>query len=276
MNKHQKMSAENDICSRLVYWASILLVFLYAAISFAEEGYLLGSGDVVMITVYEQPDLSVEARISQEDGSISYPLLESVVIGGLTPEAAGQKIARLLKEGGFLRAPQVSLTVKEFVSQKIPVMGQVNNPGEYALRGESRVIDLIAQAGGVAADANDIIAVVKKENGNLVRHQVDLLRFYAGDMSQNIIVNKGDFILVPRMDTFYIHGQVRNPGSYRLKRNMTVMQALSVGGGLNDRGSQKGIKVTRRTDDGQTKQISVNLTDLLQPDDVVYVRERLF
>ena len=276
MNKYSKINAENGFHSLYIQLSWVLIVFLYSSFVFAVEEYRLGGGDTVVVTVYEQPDLSVEARISQNGGSISSPLLGSVIIGGLTPEAAGHKIAKLLKDGGFLKAPQVTVTVKEFISQKIPVMGRVNNPGEYVLKGESRVIDLIAQAGGVSEDANDIITVVKNENNNQVRYQVDLLRFYAGDMSQNIQVTAGDFILVPRMDTFYIHGEVRSPGSYRLKRNMTVMQALSVGGGLSDRGSQSGIKVTRRSADGQTVEIRVHLTDILHPDDVIYVRERLF
>ena len=276
MNKCLNKNAGNGFHLPYIQLVWISVAFLYSSFAFAEEEYRLGGGDAVNIAVYEQPDLSVEARISQEDGSISYPLLGRVVIGGLTAEAAGQKIAKLLKDRGFLKVPQVALTVKEFISQKIPVMGQVSKPGEYALRGESRVIDLIAQAGGVNENANDIIAVIKNENGEQVRYQVDLLRFYAGDMSQNIKVTEGDFILVPRMDAFYIHGEIRSPGSYRLMRNMTVMQALSVGGGLSGRGSQNGIKVTRRLADDQTEQIAVQLTDLLQPNDVVYVKERLF
>lgn len=254
----------------------MLTVCITSFLAFGEEGYRLGGGDTVTITVYEQPDLSTETQISQEDGTISYPLLGIVELGGLTQEAAGQKIAKLLKDRGFLKDPQVNLTVKEFLSQQIPVLGQVHKPGDYALKGENRVIDLLAQAGGIKDDASDIIVVVKDENGKKTRHQIDLLQFYAGDMSQNIKVSHGDFILVPKMDSFYIHGEVKRPGSYRLERDMTVMQALSVGGGLSDRGSMKGIKVTRRNADGKTEKIELELTDVLQPNDVLYVKERFF
>jgi polysaccharide export outer membrane protein len=95
-------------------------------------------------------------------------------------------------------------------------------------------------------------------------------------MSQNIKVSEGDFVLVPKMDTFYVHGEVSRPGVYRLERGMTVMQALSVGGGITGRGSLKGMKVTRKLPDGTTKEIKLELTDELQPDDVLYVKERLF
>jgi polysaccharide export outer membrane protein len=242
----------------------------------AVEDYLLGGGDTVTITVYQQPDLTTTARISQDDGTITFPLIGEVTISGLTPEAAALKIARLLKGGGFIKRPEVALTVNEFQSQKIPIMGQVNKPGEYALKGESRVIDLIAQAGGLKEDAADVIVVVKESAGETIKHEVDLLKFHTGDMEQNIKVTQGDFILVPKMDAFYIHGEVKRPGRYRLERDMTVMQALSVGGGISDRGSLKGMKVTRRLSDGATEKVKVELTDKLQPEDVLYVKERLF
>ena len=244
--------------------------------AFAEEDYLLGGGDTVSIVVYGQPDLSTVVRISQDDGTITYPLIGEVAISGLSPEDAGRKIAKLLRNGGFIKKPQVALTVKEFQSQKISVMGQVNKPGQYSLRGESRVIDLISQAGGLKNDAADFITVVKNRNGEQVKREVDLLQFYAGDISQNIKVSRGDFILVPKMDEFYIHGEVKKPGMYRLERGMTVMQALSVGGGITGRGSLRGIIVTRNQSDGATKKIKVKLTSKVKDKDVIYVKERLF
>jgi len=256
-------------------WLLLIVVVLLSPLQAAEE-YRLGGGDTVTIQVYEQPDLSTVTRISQDDGTITYPLLGVVALVGLTPAEAGQKIARLLKEGGYVKFPEVTVAVKEFVSQKIPVMGQVSKPGEYVLQGESRVVDLIAQAGGLKTDAADTIIVVKNENGKAVKHKIDLLRFYAGDMDQNIEVAEGDFILVPKMDTFYIHGEVKRPGSYRLERGMTAMQALSVGGGLTERGSLSGMKVTLLKADGKTEEVKVELTDLLKPNDVLYVKERLF
>lgn len=254
----------------------LLLALVNSQHAFAKDDYRLGGGDTVKVVVYGQPDLGTEARISQDDGTITFPLLGEVAIAGLAPEQAGQKIADLLEKKGLIKDPQVSLSVVNFESQKIPVMGQVNKPGEYPLRGESKVVDLISQAGGLKDDAADVITVVKKEGNKSVKHSIDLLRFYAGDMSQNINISEGDFILVPKMDTFYIHGEVKKPGMYRLERDMTVMQALSVGGGLSDRGSLSGIKVTRAKGDGTTEKVDVELSDKLKPNDVVYVKERLF
>jgi len=244
--------------------------------AFAEEDYLLGGGDIVNIAVYGQPDLTAVVRISQDDGTITYPLLGEVAISGLSPEEAGRKIANLLKDGGFIKKPQITLTVKEFQSQKISVIKQVNKPEQYLLKNESRVIDLISQAGGFKVDAADVISVVKNENGKQVKREIDLLLFYAGDVTQNIMVSTGDFILVPKMDEFYIHGEVKKSGMYRLERGMTVMQALSVGGGISSRGSLRGIMVTRVQSDGTTKKVKVELTAKVKPKDVIYVKERLF
>jgi polysaccharide export outer membrane protein len=257
-------------------WLVLFLLAIYSSHADAVEDYILGGGDSVSITVYQQPDLATVARISQDDGTITFPLIGEVVIHGLTPEAAAKKISRLLKDGGFIKRPEVALTVKEFQSQKIPIMGRVNQPGEYALKGESRVIEMITQAGGLKEDAADVIVVVKENSGKTNKHEVDLLRFYAGDMSQNIKVSEGDFILVPKMDTFYIHGEIKQPGMYRLERGMAMMQAISVAGGISGRGSLKDIKVTRRLPDGATEKVELELTDELRPDDVVYIKERLF
>jgi polysaccharide export outer membrane protein len=269
----------NPLCkARLlrIFWACLFIFSIESSLAIAAGEYLLGDGDTVSIKVYGQSDLTVDARISPE-GTIPYPLLEEVTIGGLTPEAAGRKIARRLKDEGFIKSPQVALSVKDYTSQQIHILGQINNPGNYPLEGKNTVVDLIARAGGLTHDAADVIFLVKNSaDGKPVRHEIDLLQFYDGDMTQNIPVTKGDTLLVPKMDTFYIHGEVKRSGEFRLEKGMTVVQALSVGGGLSGRGSLKGIKITRRLPEGKTEKIDVELTDNIQPNDVLYVRERFF
>lgn len=259
-----------------IYLVLLFILVINSSLAYAAGEYLLGDGDTVAITVYGHSDLTVVARISPV-GTIPYPLLQEVAIGGLTPEAAGRKIASKLEGEGFIKSPQVALAVKGYASQQIHILGQINSPGNYPLEGKSSVVDLIATAGGVTDDAADVIFVVKNDtDGNPVRHEIDLLRFYDGDMTQNIQVTGGDTILVPKMDTFFIHGEVKRSGEYRLEKGMTVVQALSVGGGLSDRGSLKGMKVTRQLPDGKTEKIKVQLDDTLEPNDVLYVKERLF
>lgn len=239
--------------------------------------YLLGPGDVVKITVYEHPDLTTITRMS-EAGSVTFPLLGEVVIGGLNPKAAEAKLAELLQARGFFKNPQVGLNIEQYGSQRISVLGQVNHPGKYAVdKPTGTVVDLLALAGGLNPTAADTITVIKQEHGKREKHDIDLVAlFQRGDMTQNVAVANGDIIFVPRMPMYYIYGEVRTPGTYRLEQNMTVMQAISVGGGLTPRGTERGVTIKRRSDDGAVKTLKVQLSDLLQPADVVYVQESLF
>lgn len=239
--------------------------------------YLLGPGDVVKILVYGRPEMTTIARTS-EAGSITFPLLGEVTIGGLNAKAAEIKLAELLQTRNLIKHPQVSLNIEQYGSQRISVLGQVNRPGKYAVDSPtSTVVDLLSMAGGLNTNAADTIAVIKQANGKRDKHEIDLVAlFHQGDMTQNINVANGDIIFVPRMSMFYIYGEVRTPGTYRLEKNMTVMQAISVGGGLTERGTERGVAIKRRSEDGAVKTLKVQLSDLLQPADVVYVQESMF
>jgi polysaccharide export outer membrane protein len=257
-------------------WVGLLIVSITSSKAFAEEeGYLLGGGDTVKITVYEQPDLTTIARINHL-GIVIFPFLEEVAIGGLTPDAAAELISNRLKAGRFVKVPQVSLAVVEYRSHQISVLGQVKKPGKYTLESKTLVIDLLAQSGGLTNEAADVLTVVRNDPERPARYQIDLLKFYRGDVAQNIELVSGDIVLVPKMDIFYVYGEVKRPGVYRLERGMTTMQALSVGGGLTGRGSSGGISISRHRTDGKVLSIEVELTDRLQPNDVLYVKERLF
>ena len=256
-------------------WIGLFIGLITSSHVFAEEGYLLGGGDTVKVTVYEQPDLTTVVRINHL-GTISFPFLGEVPVGGLTPDAAGQLIASRLKKGGFVKVPQVSLTVEEYRSHQISVMGKVKKPGRFSLETKTLVVDLLARAGGLTTDAADVITVVRNDANRQARYQIDLLKFYGGDMAQNIELISGDIILVPKMNTFYVYGEVNRPGVYRLQSGMTAMQALSVAGGLTGRGSSGGIKISRRRSDGTIQNFEIELTDMLQTNDVLYVKERLF
>lgn len=266
---------ELSVLKSLVSLFALLCVLSPPAGAVSE--YKLGPGDVVKVTVYEYPDLTTETQVT-ETGNITFPLLGEVAIGGLGKTAAEAKLAGLLKSGGFVKQPQVNLSISQYRSQQVAVMGQVNKAGKYALDApSSSVTDLLSLAGGVTPDAADTITVIKNQRGSSTKVDVDLLKlFQAGDMKQNIEVDNGDVIYVPRAPVFYIYGEVQKPGTYRLEHNMTIIQALSLGGGLTPRGTDRHIKVHRRGSNGQRQTLEVALTDLLQPDDVVYIKESLF
>jgi polysaccharide export outer membrane protein len=252
-----------------------LMIALFSMATHAAD-VQLGAGDVVKVSVYNNPDLSLEARIS-EAGTISYPLLGEVSVQGLTPAAASKKIADLLQKGGFIRNAQVSMIVTVMQSQQVSVLGQINRPGRYPVDGTRSITDILALAGGVSADAGDAITLIRNRNGESKKEIIDLIDMVrSGGTTGNVEILPGDVIYVERAPRFYIYGEVQRPGTYRLEKNMTVLQALSVGGGLTPRGTERGIRVKRRDTDGKVQELRVQHDEMLKADDVVYVQESLF
>lgn len=237
---------------------------------------VLGGGDVVKISVFGNPDLAVETRVS-ESGFITMPLVGQVAVAGLSTAAAETKIATMLERGGFVKKPQVNLMITVLTSQQVSVLGQVTRAGRYAIDGHRSVLDLLALAGGISPDGGDVVTVIRKRDGKIVKDQVDTSELMRkADMTGNLDVQGGDTIFVERAPRFYIYGEVQRPGVLRLERQMTVLQALSAGGGLTLRGTERGLRVKRRDQGGKLQTIDVKGDDLLLPDDVVYVKESLF
>jgi len=242
----------------------------------ADDSELLGPGDMVRISVFQNPDMTTEARISAR-GTLSFPLLGEVKLEGLTPAAAETKIAGLLKDGNFILNAQVNLTVLETRSRQVSVLGEVNKPGKYPLDNvTSKLSDVLAMAGGVSAVGADNITLVVSRNGKDEKIDIDFPdMFRSGDLSRNVEVRGGDIIFVQRAPVFYIYGEVQRPGSYRLEANMTVMQGLASGGGITPRGTERGLRINRVIE-GKIQSIRAKLDDVIRANDVLYVREGLF
>lgn len=243
----------------------------------ASMAYLLGTGDMVRVTVFQQPDMTTETRVS-EAGTITFPLIGAVSVGGATVKQAEERIASLLRSRGFVKDPQVNVTLIQFKSRQISVLGHVNRAGRYALEdGTYYVTDAIALAGGAAPDAADSVTLVRQRDGKAITLEIDIPALFRSNGAMvNPEVIGGDTIFVDRFQYFYIYGEVQRPGVYRLEKGMTLMQALSVGGGLTLRASKKDIQVNRRGRDGKVMTFTSQLNDPLLPDDVVYVKESLF
>ena len=262
----------------------LALCLLQAAAAGAAEAvppaaaeYRLGAGDVLRITVFQNPDLSLEARVT-EAGVIGYPLLGPVRIGGLSVTAAEKLIADGLRDGNFVKQPQVSITITQVKGHQASVLGQVNRPGRYALETAGmRLTDLLALAGGVASLGADTAIVSGLRNGRLWRQEVDVPALFApGGSKDDLVIVNGDSIWVPRQPMVYIYGEVQKPGVLRLERGMTLMQVLAAGGGPTLRGTERGIRVHRRDANGRVQQLQPPMDEALQDGDVVFVRESLF
>jgi len=244
---------------------------------FAGPAETLGAGDTIRIAVFQNPDLTTETRIS-ERGTIVFPLIGEVALRGQTPAGAGARIAEHLKLGNFIRNPQVSVAVIQVRSRQVSVLGHVARPGRYALDDvSSKLTDILALAGGISPGGADTVTVVANRNGAEKKLEIDIPAMIRnGDRSTNFDVQNGDTIFVRRAPVFYIYGEVQRAGAYRLEPNMAVMQALSLGGGVTPRGTDRGLKIHRRMPDGTVRKLDARLLDPVQADDVIYVRESLF
>jgi polysaccharide export outer membrane protein len=179
---------------------------------------------------------------------------------------------------GFVRDPQVNVTVLQFKSRQVSVLGLVNRPGRYSLEeGSYRLTDVLALAGGAEPEAAETVTLVRVVDGKSQKFEIDLPSlFKGGDFSKNPEIRAGDSIYVQRAPIFYIYGEVNRPGAFRIEKDMTLMQALSVGGGITARGTEKNIQIRRRDGSGAYVTYKGSLSDIVQADDVIYVRESLF
>ncbi len=260
---------------RFIKWMMAAALVFGMGVAGAAE-VLLGPGDVVKLSVYGSPDLSLETRVS-ETGNITFPLLGQVAVGGLPVAAAEKKIGDLLEKGGYLKKAQVNMLVTTLASQQVSVLGYVNRPGRYAVDGRRKVLDLLAMAGGMHGEGGDIISLVRTRNGSTTRETIDVVDMVRkGELNKDYEVAGGDIIYVERAPRAYVTGEVARPGPFRLERGMTVQQAVSAGGGLSLRGSNNGMKITRKDASGNPVTINVKASDPVQVDDVIVVRESWF
>ena len=262
---------------RLALVCVLFLLFISQPAS-AEQEYLLGAGDIIRINVFKNPELSIDARIS-EVGAISFPLVGSVPLSGLTLPAAERKIAQMLKDGGFVLNPQVSILITQAYGNLVSVIGEVRTAGRYSIEtAGGHLSGMIAAAGGIADTGGDVAVITGTRNSKPFRREIDIVKMSSvpGSSADDIELRGGDTVFIGRAPQFYIYGQVQKPGQFRLERGMTVMQALASGGGVTGKGTRRGIVRHRRDASNKVKEEEVNLDDDVQDQDVIYVKESLF
>lgn len=263
----------NRICTCLT--ATLLSMFVGHTVLAAGD-FPLGPGDVIRISVFEHPDLETVDRVS-ESGDISFPLLGDVAAGGLTEAQLEKKLESLLQKQRLVQSPHVTVLIEQSLSHQVSVLGMVNKPGRYSIEPQTTIVDLLAMAGGIREGGSDRVIITTDQDGKQSRVSVDVASLLqSGNAQPNITVHDNDAIFVPRQDEFYVYGQVAHPGAFPLQSKMTVMQAISVSGGLTDIGTTRGLQIKRRNADGEVTTLGASLSDELQPDDVVLVKEGLF
>jgi polysaccharide export outer membrane protein len=271
------MTSSSNLTKTWLAALSLLAALFGAAPVAAEATDILGPSDTVRVTILQNPDLSTEGRLSAQ-GSLRMPLIGNIDLNGLSTDAAADRVAQRYQDGQFLKDPQVTVTIMQVRSRQVSVLGQVARPGRYAIDDTStRVTDMLALAGGIIPGGDDVVTVVTKRDGQPKKFTINLVDMYrSADIDANVELVTGDMIFVQRAPVFYIYGEVQKAGAYRLDGNLNVMQAISLGGGITPRGTERGMKIHRRAADGSLAKIDVRPSDVIQADDVVYVSESLF
>jgi polysaccharide biosynthesis/export protein len=239
----------------------------------------LGPGDQVKMDVFGRPEMDTTTYVA-DDGTVRVPLAGAVSVAGLSPVQAAQKVEQALRDGQFLVDPHVTFTVLLVRSQRARVFGEVRTPGLYTIESSTTILDLLAQAGGPTDKAADVAFVLRPDaSGNVQRFPVNLkgandAKDSAPAVLQTLLA--GDSLYVPGAQQFYIAGEVHAPAQYRLEAGMTVLQAIARAGGVTEKGSTSRVQIRRRGPDGKYLTLSPKSGDLVQADDVITVKERIF
>jgi polysaccharide biosynthesis/export protein len=248
----------------------------------SQSQYVLGPQDQLRITVFDEPELTNTYRV-EGDGFITFPLINRVAAAGLTPAELQDRIRTHLANG-YLKNPTVRVEIEQYKSQYVIVGGEVRMPGKISMTGTMTLPEALAAAGSPTAAASTEVIVTHARkpiaDGALDKApdsiHVNLKKLQLGTAGQDILLQDGDTIFVPKAQTFYINGLVRNAGQFIWEPGLSVQQAIALAGGLSERGSDRRIKVDRRMPDGTIKEMSVDLNSLVEPNDTVKISQRIF
>jgi polysaccharide export outer membrane protein len=262
---------------------AILLLAACAALSIGARAqdrsseYTIAPGDNIRIVVFQNTDLTLETRVT-ENGTISYPLIGMVRIGGMRIGAAEQVIGKALRDGGFVRNPQVNIILLQMRGNQVSVLGLVNKPGRFPLETvDIRVSELLAIAGGISSGGADVVVLTGVRDDKPFRREIEIAGLFLDNRTpDDVKVASGDVMYVHRAPVYYIYGEVQKPGSYRVERGMTVRQALAMAGGPTTRGTERGLRLHRRAPKGTVEASSPEMDSAVLADDVYFVRESLF
>ena len=272
--------------------AALLLGLSLASAAGAEE-YTIGPRDVLAISVWGQSDLSRDYAV-EPDGSVPFPLVGRVKAGGLTTKEFAARLKEAL-EKDYLVNPQVIVSVKEYLSRKVTVIGEAEKPGVYYLSGPTTMLDILSKAGGLAKTAGSQVVLVRKPKlgaeggaGSGVPLQLSFERMKAGDPAANVSVEDDDTIFVPKGkgNTFFVLGEVKKPGSYQLEGDTSILEGITIAGGFTDKAAPGRTRILRNTPNGQ-EVLYVDMNDvikrgqrekpfILHENDVVVVPESFF
>jgi polysaccharide export outer membrane protein len=256
-----------------------------SAETLSSKEYTVGPEDVLDIRVWDNEDLNRTIEVSQV-GTFTFPLIGKVHADGLSAFELENLIEKKLADG-YIIAPQVTVDVKEYQSQKVFLLGEVKRPGSYVLKRKTHILELISKAGGFTDMAGRTIKIVRpkspKQSGEQLSSgeeeseiiTLDLDKFKADSAYDTFIVASGDHIYVNEVTRIFVIGEVERPGEYEWERGLTVRQVISLAGGPTQMAALKRTKIIRVIN-GKEQEIKVRMDDLITPDDIVKVPGRYF
>jgi len=266
-----------------------LLVLCVAPGAASAQEYTIGVPDVLGISVWGQADLSRDYTVDP-DGFVPFPLIGRVKAAGLTPKELAAQLTEVLGKD-YLVNPQVIVNVKEYLSQKVQVLGAAEKPGVYHLTGPTTLLEILSRAGGFASTAGKQVLLIRNHgaaDGSSAVQRLSLEKIQAGDPSENTRVQSQDIVIVSKAQaySYFIFGEVKKPGAYTLDKDTNILEGITVAGGFTDKAAPGRTRVIRSTPQGQ-QVIEVDMNDILrrgreaktvmlQESDVVVVPESFF
>ena len=260
------------IRSILVTTLLLLVLLLGGATCIAQE-YTIGPGDILKITVWGHDDLSKDYTVTL-DGRVPFPLIGVVQAAGLSTSELAKRLRDLL-EKDYLVNPQVIVSVKEYLSSKVHVLGDAEKPGLFYLTGPTTLLEMLSKAGGLSRTAGKDLVLVRSEGPktggapgvtSTVLLRFDLRKIQAGDVKENILLQNGDMMFVPKASAFFVLGEVNKPGTFPLDKEISVLEAVTLAGGFSGTAAPSGAKVLRRTAEGKQETISIDLSGAVPRD----------
>lgn len=257
-------------------WARLAALVLTLAVVGSQVGhaadpgsdYRIGPKDVLQVTVWGHADLTRTVVVGA-DGSFAFPLVGTVSVMGLTESQVERKLWELL-DRDYIVNPQVSVVVGEFRSQRVHILGEVARPGAYVLTGgRVTLLDILSQAGGPSPNAGREVTVVRATNaagptrpgpGGSEILRRDLTRLLRGDMRENLPLENGDTIYIPKVTSFFVLGEVHSQGAYAFGKETTTLEAITLAGGFTDRAAPANAHILRRRPDGTQETVPVDLS----------------
>jgi polysaccharide biosynthesis/export protein len=244
------------------------------------ESLLIGRGDQLHIQVFDTPEMEQHPRVT-DGGTVPLLFVGDVKLAGMTPGTAARQIEETLKAKGLMLHPQVAVTVEQYATQNVYVMGQVTNPGAYPISTPMSVVDVLALAGGLA-DPADRHITIERHSDPSQKVTYFLSNNSNEALSRNVLVYPGDTALVPKAGIVYVLGDVGRPGGYPMTTNdsqLTVLQALALAGSANKTSILGKARLVRKGSSG-AQDVSLQLAEIqqgkrpdiqMQPDDVLFL-----